>query len=66
MLSGGPLNAASTSTRSLTLLLSQHAQRGRNSGAADWLVRARGVVIAYNWPDGDDATKAVVVSAWRE
>ena len=47
------------------LLLSRHDQRRRNHGQADWLLRARGVTIAYNWPDGDDETTALVISAWR-
>jgi len=32
------------------LLLSHHVQRRRNRGQADWLVRTRGIAIAYNWP----------------
>lgn len=48
------------------LLLSHHDQRRRNPGEADWLVRVRGVAIAYDWPDGDDDTTALVLSAWRE
>lgn len=48
------------------LLLSHHDQRRRNPADADWLVRTRGVAIAYDWPDGDDETTAVVISAWRE
>jgi hypothetical protein len=48
------------------LLLSHHDQRRRNPGEADWLVRARGVAIAYNWPDGDHETTALVISVWRE
>ena len=38
------------------LLLSRHDQRRRNPHDADWLVRASGIAIAYNWPDGDDVT----------
>lgn len=48
------------------LLLSQHDQRRRNAGQADWLVRAEGVMIAYNWPTEGDHTTALVVSVWRE
>jgi hypothetical protein len=44
-------------------LLSQHDQPRRNPGEADWLIHARGIVIAYNWPDGGDETTAVVISA---
>lgn len=48
------------------LLLTNHAQRRRNPRHADWLLRADGVAIAYNWPDGGDAATALVVSVWRE
>lgn len=48
------------------LLLGHHGQRRRNPGDADWLVRAGGVAIAYNWPDGEDDATALVISAWRE
>ena len=48
------------------LLLAHHDQRRRNSGEADWLLRVRGVAIAYNWPDGGDDVTALVISAWRE
>jgi hypothetical protein len=29
-------------------------------------VRAGGVAIADNWPDGEDDATALVISAWRE
>ncbi len=48
------------------LVLEHHDQRRRNSGQADWLIRANNVAIAYDWPDGSDATTALVISAWRE
>lgn len=48
------------------LLLWHHDRRRRNPGAADWLVRAGGVAIAYNWPDGEDDATALVISAWPE
>jgi len=48
------------------LLLKHHDRRRRNSGEADWLIRAGGIAIAYDWPDGTDATTALVISAWRE
>jgi hypothetical protein len=48
------------------LLLSDHDRRRRNAGEADWLLRAGGAAIAYDWPDGDDPTTALVISAWRE
>jgi len=48
------------------LLLAHHHQRLRNLGDADWIVRAAGVAIVYDWPDGKDAAAALVISAWRE
>lgn len=47
-------------------VLSSHHRRRRNQGDADWLVRERGMAIAYNWPDSYDATTAVVITLWRE
>jgi hypothetical protein len=32
----------------------------------DLVIHAAGVVIVYDWPDGNDATTALVISAWRE
>jgi hypothetical protein len=48
------------------LVLTHHERRRRNVGDADWIIRASGVTIVYDWPDGDDATTALVISAWRE
>ena len=48
------------------VLLAGHARRRRNPGDADWLLRERGITIAYDWPDRDDAMTAVVISVWRE
>jgi hypothetical protein len=48
------------------VVLTHHDRRGRNPGQADWIVRVSGVTIVYNWPDGDDSTTALVISAWRE
>ena len=48
------------------LVLTEHLRRRRNPGEADWLVRGSGLAVAYNWPDGDDETMAVVITAWRE
>lgn len=45
-------------------VLANHIRRRRNPGAADWLVVTGGRVVVYNWPDGDDATRALVVSFW--
>ena len=39
---------------------------GANPGRADGLIRAAGVAIAYDWPDGTDATAALVITLWRE
>lgn len=46
-------------------LLAGHAQRRRNPRAADWLILAGRLAIAYNWPDRDDRTTALVVTVWR-
>jgi hypothetical protein len=48
------------------LLLAHHDQRLRNPGEADWIVRGAGVAIVYDWPDGENAATALVISAWRE
>ena len=48
------------------LVLAHHDRRRRNPGRADWLIRAGGVAIAYDWPDGTDATTALVITLWRE
>lgn len=47
-------------------VLANHIRRRRNPAAADWQVVAGGQVVVYNWPDGDDATRARVVSFWPE
>lgn len=46
-------------------VLTGHDRRVRNPGDADWLLREHGMTIAYDWPDGDDSTTAVVISLWR-
>jgi len=46
------------------LLLAHHHRRLRDLGDADWIVRAAGVAIIYDWPDGKDAATALVISAW--
>ena len=48
------------------LLLALHHRRLRNPVDADWIVRAAGVAIVYDWPDGIDAAVGLVISAWRE
>ncbi len=47
-------------------VLSAHESRQRNPGSADWVLRSGALVVIYNWPDGDDATTARVVTAWTE
>jgi len=46
-------------------LLYHHAERTRNTGAADWLVTVGRLAIAYNHPDAGDKTTARVVTLWR-
>jgi hypothetical protein len=47
-------------------ILNGHGRRTRNTGAADWLVTAGRLAIAYSHPvDGDDLT-AIVVTLWRQ
>jgi hypothetical protein len=41
-----------------------HGRRSRNTGAADWLVVAGRIAIAYNYPASDELT-ALVVTLWR-
>jgi hypothetical protein len=46
-------------------VLRGHPQRRRNPKEADWLVSAGHLTIAYNWPDRDDPTVALIVTMWR-
>jgi hypothetical protein len=46
-------------------VLTGHARRMRNAGAADWQVVVGPWVVAYDHPADDDATKARVVTLWR-
>jgi hypothetical protein len=46
-------------------ILAGHARRRRNTRAADWLLLAGRLAIAYNHPDGDDELTAHVVTLWR-
>jgi hypothetical protein len=48
-----------------TAVLEAHASRRANTGAADWLVEAGRLVVAYNHPDGDDEFAAFIVTLWR-
>ena len=45
-------------------VLAQHERRSRNTGAADWLVVAGRLAVAYNYPADDELT-ALVVTLWR-
>lgn len=46
-------------------VLTHHSQRKPNTGAADWLVLAGRMAIAYNHPAGDELT-ALIVTLWRQ
>lgn len=46
------------------VLLADHERRTRNNRAADWLLRSQRLVIACNYPAGDDQT-ALGVTLWR-
>jgi hypothetical protein len=46
-------------------VLDGHPRRTRNTGAADWLVRAGRLMVAYNHPHGDDGLTSLVVTLWR-
>jgi hypothetical protein len=46
-------------------VLDRHHSRKANTGAADWLVEAGVLAVAYNHPDGDDEIAAFVVTLWR-
>jgi hypothetical protein len=48
-----------------TAVLEGHGRRTRNTGAADWLISAGRLAIAYNHPDGDDDLAALIVTLWR-
>ena len=48
------------------LVLDAHEQwRANAGGAAEWRIEARGVVVVYDWPAGDDRAVALVRSVWR-
>jgi hypothetical protein len=47
-------------------VLDNHDRRQRNPGSGDWFVRQGRLAVIYDWPDGEDATAARVVTAWRE
>jgi hypothetical protein len=45
-------------------VLAGHHRRERNQNDADWRLSAAGTMIVYDWPAGDDALTALVVSLW--
>lgn len=47
-------------------ILDEHDRRQRNPGSGDWLVRGGRLTVIYNWPDGQDATTARVVTVWQQ
>jgi hypothetical protein len=46
------------------LVLTHHADRRHNPRSADWVIPARGIGTAYNWPDQGDPSTALVVTVW--
>lgn len=48
-----------------TALVQHHAKRRGNTGAADWILKIGGLVIAYDYPAEDDPLFARVVTVWR-
>jgi hypothetical protein len=46
-------------------VLMHHLRRTGNTGAADWLVTAGRLVVAYNHPDNGDELTARIVTLWR-
>jgi hypothetical protein len=47
------------------VVLEVHSHRRANPGAAGWQVGRAGLVVVYDWPDGDDEMTARVVTLWR-
>jgi hypothetical protein len=48
------------------VVIEEHPERRRNPGTADWIVRGKGIGVAYDWPAAGDTTLALVVTLWRE
>jgi hypothetical protein len=46
-------------------LLEGHRQRRRNKGQAHWILAAGRLVIAYEYPDGENLLVARIVTVWR-
>ena len=53
-----------TATDVAELVLRHHDRRRRNSGAAQWRIVVGSLTVLYDWPDGDDAAAARVVTLW--
>lgn len=47
-------------------VLVEHQRRQRNPGSGEWLTRRGRLTVIYNWPDGDDATTARVITMWSK
>jgi hypothetical protein len=46
-------------------LLEGHRGRRRNKGQAHWRLSSGRLVIAYEYPDGEDLLAARIVTVWR-
>lgn len=46
------------------LVIDHHHERQRNTGRAAWRVSTAATTVLYDWPDGDDASTARVVTLW--
>lgn len=53
-----------TTTDVAELVLRHHGHRRRNSGRAQWRIVVGAITVLYDWPDGDDAGTARVVTMW--
>jgi hypothetical protein len=47
-------------------ILDEHERRQRNPGSGDWLLRRGALVVVYDWPDGEDAATARVITVWTQ
>ncbi len=47
------------------VVLQAHSERRRNGGRAGWKVFGASAVVIYEYPDGEDALTARVVTVWR-
>ena len=46
-------------------VLGRDPHRSRNPGAARWRVAVGRLVVAYDYPDGNDQMAARVITLWR-